>query len=376
MVRFSYIEDYIQFIAGTRDVNNKTSLTWLSTAAVSLARYDKNVINSFAEQIEQQTGFTDRQSLLAIKLVEKYRRQMAKLSVALPDDIASVPFRFGIRQVDRTRRLYIKGEVLVLQFPYNAELINTIKEYAKESQGSVSYVSDAKYWSVAATEGCVNWAVAFAKAFDFKIDDDVMAMFNLILEAEAVPYAIELCRLDGALTITNAASSLLDYINKHIGDITEQNLNRLIDMASVLGYTVSPEIMMQAKSAKFLHKRNVQIKPAPGALSDIVEYARTYNKFPIISYSPSGLDAGAATELESYFDPDEVLHLNTIRGYSVDDITDNHKLIHMRTKAAKLYAGRSPLVICYGNMNFGLVNSLVLQQAERVVYYCNPIITP
>tara|TARA_R110000796_G_scaffold45937_6_gene111107 strand:+ start:3539 stop:4669 length:1131 start_codon:yes stop_codon:yes gene_type:complete len=373
MITFSYVEEYVQFIAGTRDKDNNTSSTWLSQPAISLARYDKSVIRSFAEQIEKIIAFTDRQSQLAYKLVDKYRKQLYKLGVAMPDEVTMVPFKFSIRQVDRTRRLYLDNDRLVMQFPFNTELINLIKEFAKESTGSITYSGDNKNWTVALTEGCVNWAVAFGKAFEFEIPDDVDTLFNKILENEQTPYKIELCRKHGELTITNAADSLLEYIAEHIGDIVDDNLDKLLDMSAMLGYTISSDLLVNAKSADLLTGKNVQIIPGDGNISKIAEYARAYNKFPIISYTPNLLGKNDSDQLSSLFAQDEVVDLNTLRKNS-DIITENTKLIHMGTKAAKAYTGAAPIVICYGNMSFGSVNSLLLQRASKVFYYCNPIL--
>ena len=373
MITFQHVEDYVQFIAGTRDLNNRTTSYWMAQSPVSLARYDKSVVSSFAEQIERSVAFTDRQSQLAQRLVEKYRRQLHKLGVVVNDDINSIPFRYTIRQVDRTRRAYIKEDTLVLQFPYNTEMINMIKEYAKTSPGTIAYSHDNKYWTVALTEGCVNWAVAFAKAFEFDVADNVASIFDKIIQAEDVEYKIELCRLDGQLTITNATDSLLEYIDKHVGGLCEENLNKLLDMASELGYSIGDDLLADAEYSQFLSAKSIQVIPNEGELEKIVGYAKAYNKFPIVSYSPNNLGAHDIVNLNELFSADEILHLNTLHK-SQDVATDSTRLIHMGTKAAKEYAGEVPMLICYGNISFGSVNSLLFQRASKIFFYCNPIL--
>ena len=373
MIAFQHIEDYVQFIAGTRDINNRTTSFWMAQPPISLARYDKSVVSSFAEQIERSVAFTDRQSELAKRLVSKYKKQLARLNVSMPDDVETIPFRYGIRQVDRTRRMYIKDDKLVLLFPYNTEMINMIKEYAKNSPGDIHYVHEDKQWSVALTEGCVNWAVAFGKAFQFEIPEDVEELANKIIQSEAVAYAIQLCRINGQLTITNATDSLIEYIDTHLGGVNEENLDQLMSMAGELGYDISEELLANNEFAEFLQTKAVQVIPSDTGLKRIVDYATRYNKFPIISFAPSSLGAEHLEKLSGLFNEDEVVHLNTLRTPKAPP-TERTRLIHMGTKSAKAFLGTAPIVICYGNMSFGSVNALLVQRAGKVFYYCNPII--
>ena len=366
MVKFQYIEDYIQFIAGTRDINNKTTTTWLSSPAVSLARYDKSVVASFAEQIEQSVGFTDKQADLAKRLVAKYHKQMHKLGVE-SEDVDRIPFKIAIRQVDRTRRLYLKDGHACLNFPYDAEKIQQIREFAKTSEGSVKFVHDHKYWSFAPTESCINWAHAFAKAFDFEIDSAVTELADKIIETESVPYAIELVKTDTGYKITNAAASLIEYVEQH-GGFGNDNELWLLSMGAQLGYEISFDLLATAKCPTFLQSNRVHVSSQTQTMSEIVEYAKTYNKFPILSYNSANLGNVYEEELNAHFAEDEICYISTLKKHS-GSLTEKTKLIHIGSQGIKHWDRPIPLLISYNNMSFGSLNSIMLHSAHKVCYY-------
>ena len=115
---FPYVEDYIEVIAGHRDING-TALTLFNyqSSPISLARYDVNIVDSLSQQtILSNKPYTDKQSELAIKIVTKYRRQLAAMAqpIYLPEDITSFKFRLGIRLVDRTKQIYLAGDEIAV----------------------------------------------------------------------------------------------------------------------------------------------------------------------------------------------------------------------------------------------------------------------
>ena len=366
MVKFQYIEDYIQFIAGTRDINNKTTTTWLSSPVVSLARYDKSVVASFAEQIENSTGFTDKQSELAKRLVDKYRKQMHKLGVDCIT-VDSIPFRMAIRNVDRTKRISLKDNMLCLNFPYDSEKINQIKEFAKTSEGAVKFIHDQKYWGFALTESCVNWAHAFAKAFDFDIDPAVTELAEKIILVESQPYAIELVKTDTSFAITNAPSSLVEYVEQNGGFGLDNEL-WLLSMAAQLGYGISLDILATAKCATFLQSNRVHVSSQTQNVSEIIEYAKTYNKFPILSYNSANLGSVYEQELNAHFAEDEICYISTLKKHK-GPMTEKTKLIHIGSQGIKHWDLPIPLLISYNNMSFGSLNSIMLHSAHKVCYY-------
>jgi hypothetical protein len=369
MVKFLYIEEYIQFIAGTRSLTNQVTAVWLTEPAVSLARYDKSVISSFAEQISVNNPFTDKQAELARRIVGNYRRQLQRLGVEVPEDITIVPFNMPLRVVDRTKRIYIKEGKLCMQFPYSTDLINPIKEFANDSEGTVTWNHDNKVWQFALTESCVNWACAFGTATSFDISPDVASMAASIVDCEKQPYCIELIKTSNGFTITNAPTAMVNYVEEH-GGFGLGNELALLDMAAELGYTISHKLLAIAKHAEMLKLKCTHVSSETNDISVIVDYARTYHKFPIVSLNSTSTGANYLNNLNSQFQDDEIVYLSgPVRKSQNRTITKNTKLIHVDMKSIKAWQGAMPLVITYTSMTFGAIKSILLRDAGKICYY-------
>jgi hypothetical protein len=235
-------------------------------------------------------AYTDKQAELAKRLVLKYQRQLANLNppIYVPDNIDQ--FRLGIRHIDRSKRAYIEDGVFKLHFPYDPKLIDAIKRQGREGFGAVEFDNDARLWKLAMTESMLNWVVTVGQAHIFSISDDVMALYEAMLETEKSNYSIELVETDSSYTITNAATELLDHINTKLGGFGRDNLTVLVDNAAVLGYTVSPAVAeafrnsVDDKEHKLFKDREVRFRSGEITLSEIIEYGRKVNRLPVYVY--------------------------------------------------------------------------------------------
>jgi uncharacterized protein YgfB (UPF0149 family) len=289
---FDYVEDYMEFIGGWRDASGKLrGLFDTVPVPISLARYDVKVVESLAEQTGfSNNAYTDRQAKLAASLVDKYRKQLSKLTPAIivPDELDK--FRLGIRQMDRTKSISLKDGVLHLKFPYDTKLIEVVRIHGKKGSGSAEFDYDAKVWKLGLTEYHVNWVMAVAETYGFTVSDEVKELYNKILEAEKSEYTIELMEQDGKFVITNAADSLNEYIEQNLGGFGLENALTLIDNASVLGYAVPAWLTSEladvyGAKAKMLTERHHEFKRGTTTLEEVVEYARMVNRLPVYVYS-------------------------------------------------------------------------------------------
>lgn len=311
---FKYVEDYIEFIAGHRDISGKQyGLFDTKPSPISLARYDVKIIESMAEQtMHIGKSYTDKQAALASRIVEKYRRQLSQLSppVILPASLDQ--YRLGIRLVDRSKKIYIDQEKIIVKFPYDTKLIDLVKAQVKNGKGSAVFDNESKVWRVAFTEDMINWAVSVGQMNDFEIDQDVMEFYNKILDTEKKEYKIELVKTDSGFVITNAASSLIEYINEHHGGFGSDNLLQLIDMSEVLGYTVDnmlyKELFAQVSNniGLMIGRRKHTFKADKVDMDTVIQYARMVNRLPIHVYE-TGLPKP---------NTDEIIYLN--RGFDAN----------------------------------------------------------
>lgn len=311
---FTYVEEYMEYIGGYRSAAGKVlGLFDQVPSPLSLARYDITIVQSLAEQTAvMNNGYTDKQAALVTRIIEKYRRQLSNLSIVLPDELTN--FKFAIRIVDRSKRAYVQNDTLNLRFPYDTKLIELVKKQTKEAPGHGEFDYDNKIWKFGLTEDAINWIVTIAPKYEIELDPAITDLFNQILEVEQRGFKIELTRdANNQLTITNAASSLLEYINT-IGGLNEDNLVVLVDNSEVLGYTVDESIREQVKAQypeywTFISAKNIKLTGQETAetFKTILDYAKLTNRLPLYVYE-QGLPKNST---------DEIVYLNRGAGYNV-----------------------------------------------------------
>jgi hypothetical protein len=374
---YPFVEDYIDVIAGykTPAGKSKYSIFQPTEPLISLARYDVKVVDSFAEQSRTNVAYTDKQASLAIALILKYERQLAKHQIDIAPIKTTPKFRVPLRTIDRTSRVWIEDDRIKIKFPYNTEHIDSIRNESKESRGSIAWNHDKKVWEADLTEYTTNWVYTFSKQHGFEIDSSVQEAMNLILAVETQPYAIELQAATDALMITNASNSLLEYVNENLGGFSFDNLLKLSDSAPILGYTINPviaEVVIESYGTRFWSLCiNKDLKmDLSNAMQDqvqeIVDYATVTNRFPIHVYEPDMSDRLAMLFIRK-FAKEQIVDLD-----AKQSVTSDTKLVLAR-KIPKTYTPAIPLLISSAGMMFGGDKQLWLQSAEKVVYFTKEV---
>ncbi len=316
-------------------------------------------------------SLTDRQAELAVKIILKYRKQLEKLEIDV-SPIETPQFRLGIRTIDRRRLLYIDDNSIVIKFPYETKLIDDIRDLSKISQGSWQFDSTNKAWRLAITETNVVAANGFATNHQFEIDNEFKTYLQSIIECERTPYEIKLIETDSGLTIQNAPSSLKEAIGNYCG-FDSSNIDLLVDNSAIYGYTVDEAIkngiaskytprvcnLMTAQESKF------NPDPDHTVYEDLVRYAEVTGRYPIYVYEPDMSGRLYKNFVSRYFQPDDV---HQARDLKKELVTVNKKVIYFN----KYTAGWSqpiPLLVSGQGMMHGGEKTLMLQRAEKVVYF-------
>ena len=376
---YPHVEDYIEIVAGYKDVTgkNKYSIFQLPESPINLARYDVKVLESFAEQCQRNTGFTDKQAKLATDLVVKYERQLFKLGVDITPVKTNAEFRNPLREIDRTSRVWVEEDAIKLRFPYIVEVINALKEEAKSSRGAIKWQHDKKYWAADLTEYNVNWVYTFAQEHKFDIDPSLTCLMDLLLAAERTPYKIELRADADLLSINKAHDALTEYVNEHLGGLTTDNLLTLVDNAPILGYTVDrviEEVVIEAYGTRFWslctnRELKVDTMTDHSLVKNIADYAHATNRFPIFVYEPD-LSDRLLNEFNKYF----VGHMVRLNNQKTTTITidPDVKVIYC-TKIPKHSFDRIPLMVSSAGMMYGGDRQMWIQTAEKVVYFTKDV---
>lgn len=374
MKAHTYVEDYIQVIAGAVDpvtLNTKMTIFWEFTPAISLARYDVDVMRSMNDQIVNNTGLTERQAQLAVKIILKYRRQLANIGVDVTP-IERPQFRLTIRKFDYSESLYISNDCLVLKFPYKQARIDQLREFGKTSHGACHFDREDKVWKIELSEYNVNWVYSWAKAENFNISNDVATMFDDIVACESQNYAIELQVVGDNVVITNATDSLVNYITAHLGGLSIENLLKLVDYSPILGYTVDSSVLQALEieySEKFIQlatQRNIKIDPdtviTGSDVADVIKYAEAVGRLPVYIYEPdlSNKLLNRAIECVGADYTHQV-------GNKMQVVVDNTVKVVHTVKPIELATG-VPLLISSAGLVFGGAKQVMIQKAEKVVF--------
>jgi hypothetical protein len=387
MKTFSHVEDYIEVING--DVNPQTGKPYglfdTTPPIINLARYDVNIISNMSSSSGNGNALTDKQGDLAVKLILKYRRQLSAVGIDItPVDCEHPPFRKPLRVVDRTRAVYIDNGKIILQFPYDTKLIDGIRELAKLSQGRWTFDKTTRKWILSLTETNVVAAGGFAKINGFEISPEFSSIEKTITDCESIPYAIELQKIENQFTVTNADKNLLQYINDNIGGLEYSNLYNLVDNSSILGYSVSSSIEDEIHSSISQRFYNLlvrkQIKFSPDILnekdnteyySDIIEYANAVNRWPIFVYEPDMSDRLYQGMIVTNFEEDEILKVKNHR----DEIDITNKKIVYFNKYNYRWMDNIPLLVSSAGMMHGGEKTMLLQRAEKIIYFAADVYT-
>ncbi len=377
MKKFSYVEEYLEVLNGDRDpATGKIYGLFDSTQPiVSLARYDIQVLASMSAATQSGRALTDRQAELAVKIITKYRKQLEKLGIDITP-IENPQFRLGVRTIDRRRLLYIKNDHVVVKFPYETKLIDDLRDLAKLSQGKWAFNSDSKAWQLAITETNVIAANGFALNHQFEIADEFKIYLKSITDCEQTPYEIKLVNTNTGLTIQNASNTLIEAINNYCG-FDSSNLDLLVDNSAIYGYTIDESILekistkytpricnlMQSQEFKFNPDANYDV------YKDVIQYAEVTGRYPIYVYEPDMSHRLYKNFVEQYFDPVDIHQVQQLK----PEVPTIHKKVIYFNKYSAQWDQPIPLLISGQGMMHGGEKTLLLQRAEKVIYFATEV---
>ena len=118
MVKFTYVEEYLEIITGQRDIVTKRpnpNLIFNMTPIINLARYDVKVLESMTTHVVSGGALTEKQGELALKIVLKYQRQLAQKGVDV-SPVENPQWRIPLRKMDYSRALYLHDDILIVKF--------------------------------------------------------------------------------------------------------------------------------------------------------------------------------------------------------------------------------------------------------------------
>ena len=189
-----FIEDLIHRLSGE-------GIYLFVAEPIPLLQMDEGIVNSLSNQIVMGNGFTEKQAILALKLVRRYARQ---LSVALNTDVIpfidSPQYKLPTRIINQSKTIVIKKvvgsnkKIISINFPYNEIIVNNIKVYKKllaqksHTGNSINWNLDNKSWDFDLREEHVTWINSNIVNDSFVVDE---LFLELVSQIEQVKNNIE-----------------------------------------------------------------------------------------------------------------------------------------------------------------------------------------
>jgi len=383
LTSFKHIEDYLEILGGQRDCSGAVinNFFFSKSSDVRLARYDMSVVDNLSQQTIQGQALTDRQAQLVHKIVCKYKRQFSSLGVEIGLHSTEPKFRHQPKIIEREQKISVVEGEIILTFPYNKSLIDKLAEHRNISHGFVKFDRDAKSWHMALTEYNVSWARAFAEQNEFDADLEFLKYWQLLEGCEKNPFAIELRDNGTDLVIDNAESSLIDYINNNLGGFSKENILRLVDNASLLGFTVSKDIkdlisttygiqVANLSTSRHIHAtRSSENYDGEDLIDCLVRYATLNNRWPIYVYDPI-VDHNLKENILNQFDKDQILDLVNKKSTKID--LTNIKCVYL-SKLKRSWPKIIPIMVSTNAMIHGLEKQHMMMMSEKIVYFTQTV---
>ena len=119
---------------------------------IALNSFDANLVYSFHDQICRGNGLTEKQSVLAVRIVKRYGPSLAaSLQKNIDAFVQNPQFRLPLRKISSEKQLTIvdhkdHGRVIKAVFPYNEKIVEQIRKYRSASGTSAAWDADEKCW--------------------------------------------------------------------------------------------------------------------------------------------------------------------------------------------------------------------------------------
>lgn len=120
---------------------------WLFEDSPNVSTYDRKIVDSLGRQLSNGNPFTEKQSHIGIRLVKKYRTSLIEKGFDADRIVNEEIFKWPFRNLDKTKRLYIEGDQIVIKSPFIADVVNKLKKRKGGAQFKGNYRPDDKTWS-------------------------------------------------------------------------------------------------------------------------------------------------------------------------------------------------------------------------------------
>ena len=152
----------------------------LAHFSINKNSYDSQVIHSFRDQFFTNVGLTEKQSALAIKLINKHKTQIESLiGNDIQIHIDNPKFKYKIRIPTTIRTIKIindrlfNNKVIEVRFPYDEKILTEIRKQPATSMKR--WDKELGAWIFEISEENISFLVNLFKDLNFEYDDEYQA---------------------------------------------------------------------------------------------------------------------------------------------------------------------------------------------------------
>jgi hypothetical protein len=167
----------------------------LENRVVLVNPWERDLMRSLNDQIFKQVGLTQKQSVLALKILKNNSHSLTNIIGQEVTELLENPkYELGIRKISDTKKLDIIedktfGKLIKVEFPYNENFISMIREKrnVQEIEHGI-WDKDEKSWKFALTEKTIQFLSEFVTKENFEITEEFL---NYISQAEEIQNYLE-----------------------------------------------------------------------------------------------------------------------------------------------------------------------------------------
>jgi len=264
---------------------------------------DAVLLNSIARQVARGVALTDRQyELVKSKLVE-YRSQFEKNNMNHLDQ-ALETLAYPLRSIDRSKRIYVEDNWLVVKFPFNKKAISQLVSVSNSFRQFYTHEKNSNEHKFKLYEPVINEIVELFKDKHFVIDPELIEINDQIesiksKKLEFVPYVTD----QGLVNVAESASQLA---NQELGEFNEESAIKYWDRAARYGYRKTDRVFSNHDQLTNLIANRQSIReyvdPKVYNLENIVTAIRELDRFPLLVTLGRKSEYQELTKLVAAFD--------------------------------------------------------------------------
>jgi hypothetical protein len=183
----------------------------LTLEYIPVNSWDQKIVHSFYEQITRNTGFTEKQSALALRIVTRYAAGISsKTKVDITRFIENPQYRLPIRKILAEKTIRINNNLIEVRLPYDDNFVTDIRKHRLSNSSSmINWDKDKTAWTLDISESNIMYLLSSCNV-GFEYDDAFQNYATQIEEivANMDKYAPMLARDGAGYTIRNAPATM------------------------------------------------------------------------------------------------------------------------------------------------------------------------